>query len=126
MTGQHTVNGHLCNGWILEQPEFNATSGNIGTYWFYADAETNSPVRYQFVGHNAVTGGHFDQYHFDYIDFTEGEPDASLFDPASISGISSASDCSPIPAFDADDGGGPTVGGGGRSPPYSPCSSRRL
>ncbi|GMI29453.1 hypothetical protein TrRE_jg33 [Triparma retinervis] len=117
MTGQHTVNGHLCNGWILEQPEFNATSGNIGTYWFYADAETNSPVRYQFVGHNAVTGGHFDQYHFDYIDFTEGEPDASLFDPASISGISSASDCSPIPAFDDDDGGGPTVGGGGVHPP---------
>jgi hypothetical protein len=47
MPDQHTVNGHLCNGWILEQPEFNSTSGNIGTYWFYADASTNTPVRYQ-------------------------------------------------------------------------------
>jgi len=117
MEEQHTVNGELCNGWILEQPEFNSTSGNIGTYWFYASAETNSPVRYQFVGHNAITGGHYDQYHFDYVSFVEGEPDDSLFDPTSVSGISALSDCSPIPAFDDDDGGGPTLGKGGVHPP---------
>ena len=118
MPEQYTVNGVLCDGWQLEQVEFNSTSGNIGTYWFYADAATGTPVRYQFVGHNAVTGGHFDQYHFDYIDFTVGETDESAFDPTTVSGIDDLSECSPIPAFDDDDSGGPTLGGGAHPPTH--------
>ncbi|GMH66737.1 hypothetical protein TrVE_jg9641 [Triparma verrucosa] len=102
------INGVNCNGWQLVQPEYNETSGNIGTYVFYASVEDNTPVRYQFVGHNAVTGGHFDQYHFDYLDWSSGEPDASVFDVTTVNGINSVDDCVPQPAFDDDDGGGPT------------------
>lgn len=41
------VNGVECNGWQLIQAEYNETSGNIGTYVFYASVEEGTPVRYQ-------------------------------------------------------------------------------
>jgi len=97
------INGHTCNSFTLVQKEYNNTSGNIGTYTFYQDAETGYPVRYGFVGHNAITGGHLDQYHFDYLEFVPGEPDSSVFEPTE--GLT----CVDIPDFDDDDGGGPTL-----------------
>ena len=56
-----------------------------------------------------MLGGHVDSYHMDYITFTAGEPDASVFEPSSVSGIESLDDCIPQPAFDDDDGSGPTL-----------------
>ena len=49
------VNGVSCNGWRLVQPEYNETSGNIGTYTFYADAATGDPVRYQVSAEELLT-----------------------------------------------------------------------
>ena len=68
------------------------------------------------MGHNAVLGGHFDAYHMDYLSFSSGEPDSSAFDPSSVTGISGADDCVPLPAFDDDDSGGPTLGVHGPTP----------
>jgi C1A family cysteine protease len=108
-TGTHTVNGVECNAFSLSQPEFNSTTGNIGSYVFYFDKATDAPIRYSFVGHNAVLGGHVDSYHIDYLSFEAGEPDDAVFLPSSVSGISSVDDCIPQPAFDDDDGAGPTL-----------------
>ena len=77
--------------------------GNIGTYTFFQSVESGNPIRYSFVGHNAITGGHLDQYHFDYLEFKSGAPDPQLFVP------SSKLTCVDIPDFDDDDGGGPTL-----------------
>jgi len=96
------VNGHTCNVFSLVQTEFNETSGNIGTYNFYQDSKTGNPVRYGFVGHNAVTGGHLDQYHFDYVEFVAGAPDPSSFQPTD--GLT----CVDLPDI-YDDDAGPTL-----------------
>ena len=52
----------------------------------------------------------------DYISFSSGEPDSSAFDPSSVTGISGVSDCVPLPEFDDDDSGGPTVNVHGPTP----------
>ena len=65
----------------LIQPEFDPASGLIGNYSFYVRHDDGAtPVSFEFVGHNTVTGGHVDEWNFVYSEFLPGPQKAALFE----------------------------------------------
>ena len=52
----------------------------VATYHFYTSVTDETPLQFHFLGYNTVTGSHYDEYIFDYYNYS---PNSSLF-PAKI------------------------------------------
>ena len=92
-----------CAAYAVSQPEYDPRSGLMGNYTYYVRADDEqTPVRLAFLGHNTITGGHVDEWRFDYANYAEAPQDESLF-AAPYQGMT----CLALETDD-DDGGGPT------------------
>lgn len=90
------VDGVEVVAYRLWQPELDEKSGMIGNYTFYVST-TGTPVRYSFVGHNTITGGHYDSWTFEYSNYTIGAPSSKFFETNMT--------CEELYTDDDDDGG---------------------
>lgn len=72
--GIATVKGKKANMWMLT--EF--TYGQVQYYRFYFD-EAGTPLRLSMIGQDIFSGSHYDEYIVDFLSFTPGVPDDSVF-----------------------------------------------
>jgi C1A family cysteine protease len=70
------VHGEECTAWTLQ----STTAGRVSSYTLYVNANTGVPVQYHMLGYNTLTGSHFDEYVVDYLEYTPGGANATVFD----------------------------------------------
>jgi hypothetical protein len=73
------IGGVVCDDWMYSFSQ----GGKDNTYHFYASRDTGAPVRYVMDGYNTLFGSHIDEYVVDYLQYTPGPVDQSVFDVAS-------------------------------------------
>ncbi|KAH8052929.1 transferase [Aureococcus anophagefferens] len=78
--GTKQIRGVEVDAFELVQPEFDPASGMIGNYSFYVRHDDGAtPVSFEFLGHNTITGGHVDEWAFVYSAYAPGPQKAELF-----------------------------------------------
>ena len=97
-----TIRGHDCDVWYRQELDYDVDGNFVGDYYYYADAATGEAVRFTMLGHNAVTGSHFDNYTWEYLEIVAGAQPAAAFEqPASCP------DAPHLQGDDVDDGAPP-------------------
>ncbi|KAF1334904.1 Cathepsin, cysteine protease family c01a, partial [Globisporangium splendens] len=99
--GVVSIGGRPCFSWkFITKRDTPTEDGLLGEYTLYVDQETEKPVRFHYVGRNAMLGGsHIDEYFLDYDYVREGLINEHVF-----TSLPSMMNCTRMPGDDT----GPT------------------
>lgn len=99
--GLVSIGGRPCFSWrFVTKSDTPTEDGLLGEYTLYVDQEHEKPVRFHYVGRNAMLGGsHIDEYFIDYNYIREGPIDTHVFNS-----LPSRMNCTRM----GDDSGGPS------------------
>jgi hypothetical protein len=91
--GVYLIRGKSSYVWKYKTKGKGPTAeGLLGEYSFYVDSKTNQPIRFHYVGRNAMLGGsHIDEYYLDYLYIREGP-----IDPHTFSALPSIMNCTKL------------------------------